>query len=75
MIKFVPTINVSVMGRGEGREGWRRGHYRAINNQWWEGDLTPQSSVTVINITLASVSPSQSTPLHLDSLFVYKYLK
>lgn len=25
MIKFVPTINVAVIGRGEGQEGWRRG--------------------------------------------------
>lgn len=75
MIKFVPTINVSVMGRGEGREGWRRGRYRVINNQWREGDLTPQSSGTVVNITLASVSPSPPTRLHLNSLFLYKYLK
>ena len=25
MIKFVPTINVAVIGRGEGQECWRRG--------------------------------------------------
>lgn len=71
MIKFVPTINVSVIGRREGREAWRRGPYRAINNQWWEGDLTPQSSAMVINITLASASPSQSTLLHLDRVYSY----
>lgn len=71
MIKFVPTINVSVIGRGEGWEGWRRGCYRAINNQWWEGDLTPQSSTIVINITLASASSSQSVLLHLERVYSY----
>lgn len=46
MITFVSTINVSVPGGGGGR-------YRAISNQWAEGDLTQQSCVSVINGTLA----------------------
>lgn len=41
-----------------------------IDNQWQEGDLTPQSSAMVINIPPASRSPSPSTStlLHLDGV-------
>lgn len=70
MIKLVPTINVSVIGRGEGREGWRRGCYRAINNQWREGDLTPQSSAIVINITLAP-GASLNLPCFISIEFIF----
>ena len=68
MIKFVPAMNVSVIGRREGREGQRRDviERSTING----GKVTwHQSSVIVINITLASASPSQSTLPHLDRLY------
>lgn len=71
MIEFVPTINVSVIGRREGAGGPEKGTFRAINNQWWEGDLIPQSSAMVINIALASASPSRSTAPHLDRVYSY----